>query len=241
MKEYFDVPRYVLYVSYACFFLIMIIVCFSFQSTIEQFKNKTKFSDVDTFGPVEKQILGQLNASGLKIVEEIPRRMYSSNESLRTQRDLDEIKDKMSKNTTSRIDDIKEQVYLQGNLVAFSEERNKETISAALDKIKPIILKLKEMYNRPRPYHLDKSINPVISPPRHPSYPSGHATESYIVAYWLSEKNPDKKQFYMDTAKEISVNREYAGVHFREDTEFGMYLAKYLYDEHYSGKHNPLL
>ena len=49
------------------------------------------------------------------------------------------------------------------------------------------IMKLKEKYNRVRPYRLDDTIKPTIDPPGHPAYPSGHATQMYFLSTLLSK------------------------------------------------------
>ena len=110
-------------------------------------------------------------------------------------------------------------------------------ISKSVD---PIILNLKKKYNRVRPYRLDTSIIPSIKPPKHPSYPSGHSIQSFIIAYLLSEKYPEKKNFFMKTAYSIAKNREYAGVHYSSDTIYGTIIAQKL-SELFSNENNPLL
>lgn len=94
------------------------------------------------------------------------------------------------------------------------------------NEINSIIMSVKEKYNRVRPYYLDDTIKPTIEQPKHPSYPSGHSTQSYFIAYILSEKYPDKREKFLKVAHQMSVNREYAGVHYESDTKFGKLVAK---------------
>ena len=74
----------------------------------------------------------------------------------------------------------------------------------------------------------------------HPAYPSGHSTQAFFIAYILGEKYPAKKQMYSHIANTISVNREYAGVHYKSDTSYGKIVAQNIY-KHFSNKNNPLL
>ena len=84
---------------------------------------------------------------------------------------------------------------------------------------------MKIEYDRSRPTFFDKRVKNIIDIPPSPSYPSGHACQSYAVALLLSKKYPDNKDFYMNNAKLVSENREIAGLHYPSDTDYGMKLA----------------
>ena len=88
--------------------------------------------------------------------------------------------------------------------------------------------------------HLDNSIIPTIDPPQHPSYPSGHSIQSYFIAYILSEKYPDKRQYFINVATKIAVNREYAGVHYESDTKFGKLVAQKIF-KYFSNSRYPVV
>ena len=85
-------------------------------------------------------------------------------------------------------------------------------------------------YNRVRPPYFDNRVIPWISVPLHPSYPSGHAVQSYTIAYLLSEKYPYKKMIYFESAKRISRNREVMGLHYPSDTEYGKKIARIIFE-----------
>ena len=93
----------------------------------------------------------------------------------------------------------------------------------------PIIFYIKNKNNRVRPSYLTTKLKPCIQNPGHPSYPSGHSLQAYIIAHILSDKYPHKKTKLFLIADKISKNREIAGVHYSSDTEYGKYLAEKLF------------
>lgn len=96
----------------------------------------------------------------------------------------------------------------------------------------------KKFYDRVRPSILSKElvkyniihqeICPWIELPTHPSYPSGHATQSRFCAEVFSYYYPQYRECFEKASEEISVNREIAGLHFHSDTIAGYKLGKYL-------------
>ena len=89
----------------------------------------------------------------------------------------------------------------------------------------PILFKLKIDYNRIRPSYFDERVKAVISVPLHPSYPSGHSFQAHFIAYALSNKYPNKKNYYMKYAKRVAENREIMGLHYPSDSEYGRKIA----------------
>ena len=49
------------------------------------------------------------------------------------------------------------------------------------------VMHFKKRFMRARPNQIEPRIEPLIEVPRHPSYPSGHATQNFLVAHLLSE------------------------------------------------------
>jgi hypothetical protein len=64
--------------------------------------------------------------------------------------------------------------------------------------------------------------------PGHASYPSGHSTESHLIAHLLNrvigEEHPARR-FLCPLADRIALNREVVGLHYRSDSEAGVRLA----------------
>jgi len=102
----------------------------------------------------------------------------------------------------------------------------------------------KRLFNRARPSQFSPAIFPVIHVPGHASYPSGHATESRLIALCLAEVMPPaastppppastgtppvpppESSPLMQMAQRIARNREVLGVHYPSDSLAGKILA----------------
>lgn len=88
-----------------------------------------------------------------------------------------------------------------------------------------IVFAYKQRFNRARPAQLAPGLYPTIVTPGHPSYPSGHAFQSRLVALILAELRPDARSQLIGQADRISINREIAGVHYPSDSTAGKALA----------------
>ena len=92
------------------------------------------------------------------------------------------------------------------------------------------IIKLKMKYGRPRPYEISDEIESVTSTDDTPSFPSGHATESYALAKILGKEYPDKQEELNDMAEKISMSRIQMGNHFPSDVETGKKVGALIAD-----------
>lgn len=101
----------------------------------------------------------------------------------------------------------------------------KQLIATAHRKITPLIFFEKDYFDRIRPSYLDPTLHTLIEVPSHPSYPSGHAAEAYLIAELLSRLDPNNNHSYFTDAARIARNREIAGVHYPSDSEAGRKLA----------------
>ena len=120
-----------------------------------------------------------------------------------------------------------------------------DEVSVLKDNLRPIVLRLKVHYNRPRPSKLAKSLtffrqaNFNVYPLKTaetPAYPSGHATEGRFVSLYLADRVPfEHKGNIKKIGDDIGNSRQIAGVHYPTDTEFGHHLAAALYS-HYKNK-----
>lgn len=117
-------------------------------------------------------------------------------------------------------------------IVGLSEINDSEEI-ANIYKINQdavhIILVLKNKFNRIRPSYINSDIKPVISVPQNSSYPGGHAAQAYLIALYLSKKNPKYTEQLFQYVFQIGINREIAGLHYPSDTSAGYILAKNIY------------
>ena len=97
-----------------------------------------------------------------------------------------------------------------------------------------ITLRLKYKFNRPRPFQLGKVLGIEVtkyssSTAKTPAFPSGHTTQSVLVAHVLSDKYPDLKDKFIKLADKISLSRLVGGHHYPSDIEYGKQLGKWLH------------
>jgi acid phosphatase (class A) len=96
---------------------------------------------------------------------------------------------------------------------------------------------LKGDFRSPRPPQLCPAIEPMIDPPATPSFPAGHAVQSYLISYLLAYSlpkfpqqdltgGPDQaKGLLFDLAARVSENRIVAGIHYPTDIAAGKAVA----------------
>ena len=96
-------------------------------------------------------------------------------------------------------------------------------------------MRFKHVFASTRPVEMSPQIQPMIPTPGHGSWPSGHATEAFIVATvleaLLNATNPAAangsacREQLQRLAARIAVNRTVAGVHFPVDSAVGRLLG----------------
>jgi membrane-associated phospholipid phosphatase len=90
-----------------------------------------------------------------------------------------------------------------------------------------IAMHFKAIHKRARPSHVSPSVQPPFDPPGHASYPSGHATQSTLIALCLADVMPaDAKPALLRLGDRIGRNRELGGFHFKSDTDAGNKCAR---------------
>ena len=124
--------------------------------------------------------------------------------------------------------------YFRNYIESLGYNYPKEHVKGILNSSKPIILKLKYHYNRPRPSDLAKIFgyeldNLFLSTMGTPSYPSGHSTQGILVALSLSDMFPEHKEELMKLGMEISTSRQMSKAHYPSDSKFGEKLGGDLY------------
>jgi len=97
------------------------------------------------------------------------------------------------------------------------------------------IVEVKYRYNRPRPYQLAEfygiDLNGVdLDSMKTPSFPSGHATQGYLLGMLYSERYPKHKKEFMELAEDIAHSRVIAKAHYMSDKKAGIDLAKKLFE-----------
>jgi len=80
---------------------------------------------------------------------------------------------------------------------------------------------VKQAWDRPRPFRIDKRLKPVVPEPGSPSYPSGHSTWATAVGIVLADMVPEHRAAIFARAEEFAYHREVAGVHYPSDVAAG--------------------
>jgi hypothetical protein len=190
---------------------------------------KLTFSNTQCLGSHEQNLIDKsMDTTTSHILSKIPHRPYPSD----ANREIESIKKIQNKYKSSRQEDIKKECdgeYIISKFTTSTTERL-SIITLLNTYVDPIIFNLKVKYDRVRPSIYDSSVDTTIEIPSHPSYPSGHATQSYFIGYYLSKLHPENKHKYMDIAESIAVNREIAGVHYPSDSDYGKLIAKTVMD-----------
>ena len=96
-----------------------------------------------------------------------------------------------------------------------------------------LVVKLKQHYNRPRPYqfayYTKQHFNPYETiTGNSPSYPSGHSLQTWYLCMNLMVLYPHKKVQLEKIATLVSETRIALGVHYPSDNEFSKQICKYL-------------
>ena len=97
-------------------------------------------------------------------------------------------------------------------------------------KVKSQIMFYKSIFNRARPAQIapEKLNVPKSMTADTPSYPSGHAYQSFYVAKLLSKWEPARKKEWDEIAERIAYIRVYMGIHYPSDVEFARRLVNKL-------------
>tara|TARA_Y100001937_G_scaffold34004_1_gene48550 strand:+ start:275 stop:895 length:621 start_codon:yes stop_codon:yes gene_type:complete len=110
---------------------------------------------------------------------------------------------------------------------------SEEMLSKIIKESGVFIYKLKYHYNRPRPYQVAEAygidLNGVeLDSMKTPSYPSGHATQGYLIGDYLAMKDPMNAEEYKTIGEDIAHSRIIAKAHYKSDKIYGKRLAEYL-------------
>ncbi len=95
------------------------------------------------------------------------------------------------------------------------------------DQTRGKIMLYKRIFNRARPAQVaPEKLNALTSMTgNNPSYPSGHAYQSFYTAKLLSKWEPARKKEWNEIAERIAYLRVYMGIHYPSDVEFARRLV----------------
>ena len=150
------------------------------------------------------------------------------------QKEADKIKPIMEKRTPEDEESIRNhdehsfyavEQYCRENDLEFDYDEHKALVDEATEIIGPF----KRKFNIDRPHEVDSSIKPMDSTTNKTrSYPSGHATQSMIVALYTAQRHPTHKKQLIEKGKEGGLGRIKAGFHYIPDYIAGNLLAEKL-------------
>jgi PAP2 superfamily len=118
-------------------------------------------------------------------------------------------------------------------------------LQLALRATNIIVFQIKHMISCPRPAEFIPAIAPVVLTPSHGSFPSGHATQAFSMAYILSALRGDaqpaqdkvnslsglkdacKDSALYKLAEDVADNRVAAGVHYPMDSVAGFFFGRW--------------
>ena len=112
------------------------------------------------------------------------------------------------------------------NGIEFHDSEFKQIIKESV----PVIKHFKDFFNRARPVEVLSSLNTLPSKTNKTrSYPSGHATQSVILARYVAGKVPQLEKDLMKAAYECGYGRVQAGFHYVSDYDTGNLLGEKMY------------
>lgn len=112
-------------------------------------------------------------------------------------------------------------------------EFNKGYMESLIDEAGEIIIKVKYKYNRPRPFQLAPILGiplkaEMVETANSPSFPSGHACQSKLIANVLSILYPELENKFQKQAEKVAYSRYIGGLHFPSDIVYGVELADWM-------------
>jgi hypothetical protein len=108
-----------------------------------------------------------------------------------------------------------------------------ELLDLGLSLATHVEMRFKHAFACQRPEDLSPQIQPMIPTPGHSTWPSGHATEAYVICGLFKALLPHGAKYHEQLerlAARIAVNRTVAGVHFPVDSAVGRLLGTALAD-----------
>ena len=111
---------------------------------------------------------------------------------------------------------------------------DKKVAATLINESAPVIIKLKEHFNRPRPkvsaVKMNINMKDIeMASMKTASYPSGHSVQGVLIGKALGDKYPKAKSAFNKTAENISYSRRVAHAHYKSDSDMGEKLGNSMY------------
>jgi membrane-associated phospholipid phosphatase len=104
--------------------------------------------------------------------------------------------------------------------------RTAAVLEQARQDFAPVLAGLKDLFARPRPYHLFQGLTPALPLPQSPSYPSSHAALGALYAKILGQLDPADQAGLDGAGKLLGTDRVLGGVHYPSDVDAGIRLGR---------------
>jgi hypothetical protein len=110
------------------------------------------------------------------------------------------------------------------------KEESLKWLESIHDDVKPLILKLKYFFQRPRPFQLAYYYKLKLMPyttlgADSPSFPSGHAIYSKVYSEVLGNHYPELYDALNNIHEQVCESRLMLGVHYQSDIDVGIYVG----------------
>ena len=165
----------------------------------------------------------------------------SSFDTMREVKDINKIP--LDKDKIKKIDNIEKtfkSIADNNDIIDYPSKLIKDLIN----KSAPIILKLKNYFDRPRPKVVAKKMGIKMkdfemNSMKTPSYPSGHSAQGILIGMVLSKIYPEHASKFTKAGENISDSRNIAKAHYKSDSKMGKQLGAAMYN-HIKSKINNL-
>ncbi len=91
---------------------------------------------------------------------------------------------------------------------------------------RPVINAAKQAWHRQRPYSYNPALHPAVEKPDNNSYPSGHSTDSALMAVLLTALLPEHAADWQQQAALVRWSRLVGGAHYPSDVMSGKLLGE---------------
>ena len=131
--------------------------------------------------------------------------------------------------------DLKSYLTKEGVRIGLSTNESKKLVDYVFNTTSPLILDLKQYWNRARPYQyaykFDVDFHPFnTTSSNSPSYPSGHSLQTMCWKKLMDNINSSWFKKTENVENSVNQSRMSLGVHFASDISFSREICNYLYD-----------
>jgi hypothetical protein len=111
-----------------------------------------------------------------------------------------------------------------------NETEIKQLVDSVMEDVKPLLIKLKYHFQRPRPNQLAEYYKLKLFPYQSisadsPSFPSGHAYQGRILTEVIGNLYPQTYSFMERVFNDISYSRVFMGLHYQSDIDVAIFCA----------------